>query len=166
MQHETRDQAFDPACGSSEMVFMKPTKILLILAILVSAHPGWGKLQSFHFYLYKNEDPAPAIRFSPTDRIVACLILKDLPSGRYTFHADWYNAAGKLQESSRHQFEQRSKRDEKKIESRLEFIKASLLRRIFSASESTGYHMKFYGNWEVRLFLNGEEIGRSVFEIK
>lgn len=139
--------------------------LLALLLLGVFASPVWGRGSSLHACLYRNEDPRPALQFAPADTITACLIVKDLPAGRYTFHADWYNAAGELQESSRYPFEQGANRIDR-IEARLELIKASPLRRIFSGSEATGYHIKFYGQWQVRFFLNGEEIDRKIFEIK
>lgn len=116
--------------------------------------------------LYKNSAPStPTVRFSPGDTIVLRVGFKNLPAGDYTFHADWYNAKGELQETSRYAFTLKDKGKEI-LETQLNLIKASPLRRLVSASEATGYHMKFFGKWQVKLYLNGEEITHKHFTIQ
>ena len=104
-------------------------------------------------------------RFSPGDTIGVRLTLKDLPQGTYTLHMDWYNASGKLQDTNRHRFIKKNHRTEI-FDAQLEILKASPLRRLFSASEATGYHVSFYGKWQVKLFINGEEIISKYFHIE
>jgi len=131
-----------------------------------SAIPVHSLAQQHVAYMYKNDNRStPVTRFSPADTIGLCLVLKDLPEGDYAFHADWYNADGKLQETSRHRFTKQPGRAEI-IAAELKMIKASPIRRMFSTTETTGYHMKFYGKWRVKLFLNGKEIAGKNFEVK
>jgi hypothetical protein len=116
--------------------------------------------------MYKNEDiHAPTNQFSPQDKIAVRIKIKNLPKGSYTFHADWYNAFGDLQDKSRCRFTVR-KQSNKVLESSLEIREASPLKKLFSASEGTGYHIKFYGKWQVKLFLNGEEIACKAFDVR
>ena len=139
---------------------------LIVLALVL---PVWGKTagpNGYEVFMYKDEDPSvPTTEFSPADRIFVRIILKNLPRGDYTFHADWYNALGDLQDSSRYRFTILKKTAEI-IESQLKITEASPLRRLFSASEATGYHIKFYGKWHVKLYLNGEELGSKYFTVR
>lgn len=130
------------------------------------AIPLLSHAQHYAAYMYKNDHPGiPVTQFSPTDTIGVRVILKDLPPGLHTLHTDWYNAAGKLQDTNRYRFEKQTDRIEA-IDTQLEIIKASPLRRLFSVSEATGYHMAFYGRWQVKFSLDGEEIIRKDFEVK
>ena len=147
---------------------MKSLKInfLAMLLFIGSAIPVHSHAQHHVAYMYKNDNRStPVTRFSPTDTIGLRVIFNDLEEGHYTFHADWYNASGKLQETSRYRFTKQPGRVEI-IDAQLEIIKASPLRRLFSSTEATGYHMKFYGNWRVKLFLNGKEVTKKKFEVK
>jgi hypothetical protein len=117
-------------------------------------------------FMYRNGDShTPVSLFSPQDKIVVRVKLKQIPEGSYTFHADWYNAKGDLQEKNSYQFSTQTETN-KMIESSLEIKKASPLKRLFSASEATGYNIKFYGKWEVKLYLNGEKIACKEFEVR
>ena len=137
-----------------------------MLLFIGSAIPVHSYAQHPVAYMYKNDNRGtPVTRFSPTDAIGLLVIFKDLEDGHYTFHADWYNAAGKLQETSRYRFTKQPDRTEV-IDAQLDIIKASPLKRLFSSTETTGYHMKFYGKWRVKLFLNGKEVNSKDFEVK
>jgi hypothetical protein len=140
--------------------------ILVMLLFIGSAIPVHSHAQHHVAYMYKNDNRGiPVTRFSPTDTIGVCQVLNDLAGGDYAFHADWYNAVGKLQETSRYRFTKQAGRAEI-IDAQLEIIKASPVRRMFSTTEATGFHMKFYGKWRVKLFLNGKEIDTKIFEVK
>ena len=137
-----------------------------MLLFIGSAIPVHSHAQHHAAYMYKNDNRSiPVTRFSPTDTIGLLVIFNDLEEGHYTFHADWYNASGKLQETSRYRFTKQPGRAEI-IDAQLEIIKASPLRRLFSSTETTGYHMKFYGKWRVKLFLNGKAVTGKDFEVK
>ena len=142
------------------------TTLLTTCLLLISALPASGHAQQYSAYMYNTENRSvPMQRFSPSDTIGVRLTLKDLPQGDYTLHVDWYDASGKLQDSNRHRFVKQGTRSEV-FEAELKIIKASPLRRLFSASETTGYHMRFYGKWQVRVFLNGEKIISKDFHIE
>jgi hypothetical protein len=116
--------------------------------------------------MYRNEDRSvPTTEFSAADKIVVRVILKNLPRGAYTFHSDWYNAFDELQDTSRYRFTI-LKNTAEIIESQLEITEASPLRRLVSGSEATGYHIKFYGRWHVKLYLNGEELDNKHFNVR
>ena len=103
--------------------------------------------------------------FSPDDRICLYIDFHGIPRGEYFFQADWYNPFGELQDSSSHAFTLKAESDYA-VEASLEISRAGFLSRLFSASETTGYHAKFYGEWQVRLFLNGNRVAEKTFEIK
>jgi len=137
--------------------------ILLFIGPIIPIH---SHAQHHATYMYKNDNRGiPVTRFSPTDTIGLLVIFKDLEEGHYTFHADWYNAAEKLQETSRYRFTKQPGQTEV-IDAQLNIIKASPLKRLFSSTETTGFHMKFYGKWRVKLFLNGKEVTSKDFEVK
>ncbi len=116
-------------------------------------------------YMYKNDDTSsPATQFSPRDRIIVRVKFLHLSKGSYTFQADWYNAFGKLQDTSSSYFTI-EKTTDVYSESQLEIIRASALRRLFSTSETTGYNITFYGLWKVKIFLNGNKIAIKEFEV-
>ena len=143
--------------------------IISTLIVLAPIFSVWGKSLGnidYNAFMYKNEDTKiPTTDFSTDDKIVVRIIFKNLPTGDYTFHADWHNALGDLQDTSRYRFTIQKKTEEI-VESQLEIMKASPLRRLFSASEATGYHIKFYGKWQVKLYLNGKEIIRKHFTVR
>ena len=117
-------------------------------------------------YMYKNEAVGhPTTQFSPRDRIVVRVKFKDLQEGSYTFQADWYNPSGEFQDTSSSYFNI-EKRSSVVSESQLELMRAGTLRRLFSISETKGYHIKFHGVWKVKLFLNGEKFIIKEFEIR
>ena len=117
-------------------------------------------------YMYKNEEVGKSTTtFSPRDRIVVRVKFKDLQKGSYTFQADWYNPSGEFQDTSSSYFNI-EKTANVVSESQLELMRAGTLRRLFSISETKGYHIKFHGVWKVKLFLNGEEFVIKEFEIR
>ena len=116
--------------------------------------------------MYRNKDVGnPTTQFSALDRIVIRVKFKDLQKGSYTFQADWYNPSGEFQDTSSSYFTIQ-KTSNVVSESQLELMRAGALRRMFSTSETTGYHIKFYGVWKVKLFLNGEKFIIKDFEIR
>lgn len=155
-------------CSQKDFFGLKSlnTTLLTICLLLSSALPVCGHAQQYSAYMYKNDNRnVPITHFSPSDTIGVRLTLEDLPEGQYTLHADWYNAAGELQETSRYRFTKQPGQTEV-IDAQLNIIKASPLRRLFSSTETTGYHMKFYGKWRVKLFLNGKAVASKDFEVK
>ena len=120
----------------------------------------------YRLYMYKNQESTrSATVFSPHDQIFVYIRFINLPKGEYTFHADWYNSFGEQQESSRHTFSLPEAADYA-VESWLEMKRAGFLNRLFSVSETTGYNLKFYGKWKVIIFLNGEQVAVSPFEVR
>ncbi|MBC8248001.1 MAG: hypothetical protein H8E81_10480 [Deltaproteobacteria bacterium] len=117
-------------------------------------------------FMYRNKDvDTPITQFSALDRIVIQVKFKGLQKGSYTFQADWYNPSGEFQDTSSAYFTIQ-KTSNVVSESELELMKAGSLRRMFSTSETLGYHIKFYGVWKVKLFLNGEKLIIKEFEIR
>jgi hypothetical protein len=146
----------------------KPLLLIWILGLSVIAPVlGEGAAKTgVDVFMYKNGRPeTPTTHFFTTDTIVVRVTFRGLSRGHYTFHADWYNAFGELQDSSRSEFTL-DKPDNMTSESQLELIRASRLKRLFSSSESTGYSVKFYGKWRVKLYLNGKEMVYKDFEIR
>ena len=139
--------------------------VVCCLVLLPATGRVAGRI-NYRMFMYKNGDGnVPGIRFSPHDKIVVHIEFVRLPRGEYTFQADWYNAFGELQDSSRHTFSLQEPSDYA-VESWLKITRAGFLTRLFSASETTGYSVKFYGKWRVRLFLNGEEVAGRYFEVR
>lgn len=140
----------------------------LIAAFLILAQANCeaaGKVKC-HLFMYKGGgEKDPGTMFSPHDQIIVYIQFISLSRGEYTFHADWYNALGELQDTSEHVFSL-EKSSDYAIESMLEMTKAGFLTRLFSASETTGYSVKFYGKWQIKLFLNGEEIADRHFTVR
>jgi hypothetical protein len=117
-------------------------------------------------FMYRNKDvDNPVTQFSALDRIVIQVKFKSLQKGSYTFQADWYNPSGEFQDTSSSYFTIQ-KTSNVVSESELELMKAGAIRRMFSTSENTGYHIKFYGVWKVKVFLNGEKFIIKDFEIR
>lgn len=138
--------------------------VLLIAGLLLPE--GVGGNITCDSFMYRNEDvDKPTTQFTPHDRIVIRVKFKDLQKGSYTFQADWYNPSGGFQDTSSSYFTIQ-KTTNVVSESQLELMRAGALRRMFSTSETTGYHIKFYGLWEVKVFLNGNKIIIKEFEIR
>jgi len=117
-------------------------------------------------FMYRNNDvDNPTNQFSPHDRIVILVKFMNLQKGSYTFQADWYNPSGEFQDTSSSYFTIQ-KTSNVVSESQLELMRAGAFRRLFSTSETTGFHIKFYGLWKVNVFLNGNKIIIKEFEIR
>lgn len=131
--------------------------VVLLFAIGLLIPEGASGNNACDAFMYRNEDMQnPTTLFSPHDRIVVRVRFNNLEKGNYTFQADWYNPAGEFQDTSSSYFKI-EKTTDVVSESQLELMQAGTLRRLFSTSEAKGYHIKFYGMWEVKLFLNGEK---------
>jgi hypothetical protein len=141
-----------------------PAVFFLLIFGMISPEGVSGNILCDSF-MYKNEAvDHPTTQFSPRDRIVVRVKFKDLQKGSYTFQADWYNPLGEFQDTSSSYFNI-EKRSNVVSESQLELMRAGTLRRLFSTSETKGYHIKFYGVWKVKLYLNGEKFIIKEFEI-
>jgi hypothetical protein len=145
---------------------------VLLLSISLLAAPvaaGGSKLEEenrVHAYLYKNDAfTQPLVVFSPYDKIVLSVKFLRLPAGKYRFEADWHNAFGELQEQSRFSFSLEATGDYA-LESWLRMRQAGMMRRLTSVSETSGFHVKFYGTWRVDIFLNGEKVTERTFEVQ
>lgn len=150
---QTRSQGGFPAVAAG---------CALLLVFTVTS----ARALDYRAFMYKGGAAGrPTTVFSPEDRVVLYIQFRDLPAGEYSFQADWHNPFGELQDSSRHAFALQAASDYA-VEASLEMTRAGFLTRLFSASETTGYHVKFYGKWQVRLFLNGEEVADRSFEVK
>ena len=147
------------------VVFVSITAVVAWLFLL----PAWGKTSDkidCRAFMYKNlNGRQPAEVFSPHEEIIVHVKFIQLPKGDYTFQADWFNSYGELQESSSFSFSL-EKPSIYAVESWLEMKRAGFFKRLFSASETTGFNVKFYGRWEVKLFLNGEEVASKFFEVR
>ena len=140
--------------------------VIVLYLILLPSRGITADPVKYRLYMYKNQESTQSTTvFSPHDQIFIFIRFINLPKGEYTFHADWYNSFGELQESSRYAFSLAEPSDHS-VESWLEIKQAGFLNRLFSVSETTGYNLKFYGQWQVKIFLNGEEIAVSPFEIR
>lgn len=148
--------------------FMTPWKALVAAITLWVVFLQSAGAEGFNHHLYMYKDPEnrkPTTLFSPYDRIVVHIQFLDLPAGEYVFHADWFNTVGELQDSSRYRFVLKE-RDNMTVETFLEMKRAGFLHRLFSASETTGYSVKFYGQWHVSIYLNGAEVADEAFEVR
>ncbi|MBW1696529.1 MAG: hypothetical protein JRH18_08235 [Deltaproteobacteria bacterium] len=146
---------------------MKSLPLALLTAMIMSSAALGQVTESLHceVFMYKNEVVhVPVGVFSPQDKIVVRIKVKQIPRGFYTFHADWYNPKGDLQNQCSYRFSLQKTKN-KVLESYLVIKKASALKRLFSISESSGYNIKFYGRWKVKLYLNGEEIACTIFKV-
>jgi len=139
--------------------------IVVYLVLLPSVGRTTDQI-NYRIFMYKNNEVAqPTTLFSPHDKIVVYIKFFNLPGGEYTFHADWYNSFGELQDSSNYSFALPGAADHA-VESSMGMSKAGFLTRLFSVSETTGYSVKFYGKWQVKLFLNGDEVAGKSFEVR
>ena len=127
---------------------IKAAALLLIIGLLLPEGASGNVVCDA--FMYRNKDVHnPTTQFSPRDRIVVRVKFKNLQKGSYTFQADWYNPAGEFQDTSSSYYTIQKTTDVLS-ESQLELMRAGALRRLFSTSETKGYHIKFYGMWEVK----------------
>ena len=153
--------------GGSKKLFAKVTLAVIVLCLILL--PATGEtLEKINCraFMFKNQDGRqPAEVFSPQDEIIVHVKFVQLPKGDYTFQAEWYNSFGEMQDSSTYHFSLQTPSNYA-VESWLEINRAGFLKRLFSASETTGYSVKFYGKWQVKLYLNGEEVASKMFEVR
>ena len=102
--------------------------------------------------------------FSPYDDILIQLNLYELPKGDYAYSVNWYNPFGELEDTSSYYFSLPQKASYS-CWSKLDLEEAGTLTRLFSVSETTGFNIKYYGRWQVKLFINGDKIYQQEFYI-
>lgn len=140
--------------------------VLLMLTLFCFTAAAAQDQKNCRVYMYKNDDRGQLTDiFSTHDKIHVHVDFDSLSKGPYAFQAEWYNAFGELQDTSHFAF---SLPDggHYAVESWLKISKAGFLTRLFSASETTGYNVKFYGKWQIRIYLNGDEMALKTFEVQ
>ena len=140
-----------------------------ISVLLVAAPSSFSNINlkdvTCEAYMFKNEDSRhPVFEFSPHDKVFIRVKFKNLKQGLYTLHTDWYNPLGKLQEKSSFQFTQR-RQASFSAQSWIQLKRAGFMKRVFSVSNSGGYNVKFFGEWRVVIYLNGEEMVTHRFKM-
>ena len=116
-------------------------------------------------FMFRNEDSRnPVFEFSPQDKVVIRVRFKNLKQGHYTLHTDWYNPLGKIQEKSSFRFTQQ-RQASFSAQSWIQLKSAGFMKRMFSVSNSGGYNVKFFGEWRVVIYLNGEEMTTQQFKV-
>jgi hypothetical protein len=138
---------------------------LLTIIIFISFNDGQCDQKKYNckISMYKKgEINNPSTIFSPYDKIFIDVHLHQLPIGQYTLNTLWYNPSGELQENTLFDFNIMNKSNFR-ILSWLKLHKASPARRLFFGSN---YNIKFFGNWHVELYLNGDKICTRYFDIR
>lgn len=141
--------------------------ILLLLAAAspLSAVDAPADERVIRAFLFRNEAASERVEgFAPHEKINVALDIRPLPSGDYTLHTEWYNPLGDLQEKTSYRFSH-SETGPFSARSWLTLKRAGFVEKLFSVSYTSGYHVKFFGTWTVKLFLNGDEIADLKFEV-
>lgn len=102
--------------------------------------------------------------FAPKEKIFARIKIKDLQPGQYSFHTEWINPLGELQDESAFSFEHHRQEDFR-AQSWMRLIRAGFFKRLASVSKASGYSAEFFGRWQVVFYLNGEKIASRHFDI-
>ncbi len=130
------------------------------LAYAVEESKKFGKYDSF---MYKNGNTEKQTTFfSPSDKIFIEAKLFELEKGDYVFKVHWYNPSGKLQETATHIHTLKEK-TLYNVRFWLALKKKKLLSGGLSVFE---YNERFYGYWEVVVFVNGLKLVTKEFEVE
>jgi hypothetical protein len=140
-----------------------------LILVMVAAPSSFSNINlqdvTCEAFMFKNEESlSPVSEFTPRDKVVIRIKFKDLKPGHYTVHTDWYNPLGKLQEKSAFSFQQK-RQASFSAQSWIQLKRAGFMKRLFTVSNSGGYNMKFYGEWRVVVYLNGEEMVAQKFKV-
>ena len=128
--------------------------IIIQLIFILFSSPIWSaddnisqRNNNCELSMYRNQEKGNyTTLFSPRDIINVEIRLLQLKKGDYALIIELYNSFGELQEKN--SFDLRiPKKSDYTVISYLKFHKASPLTKLFKVSESTGYHIKFYGSW-------------------
>lgn len=101
--------------------------------------------------------------FLPMERIYLVLDFSFVTPGKYDLTADWITPWGTLERQSSYSFTIDSFSPYYQTYFWLELTKKGSLSRIISGSD---YNEKHYGEWTVRVFLNGRDIVEEHFLIQ
>ncbi len=135
-----------------------------LICFLFSYSFAENKIQFKTFFLKGKKVLRKKPTYSIDEQVKLEVWLSALKAGDYSYQVDWYNPKNELQDSSLQKFEVGpNEGNDLILTSILELTAASPMKRIFSLSESTGYNVKFYGEWKVKTFLNGVFLSESFF---
>ena len=104
----------------------------------------------------------PGDNFGCSDTIYAVIELKDVSPEKHELEAFWRDPAGKDRERTRYPFWVRRDRERIWVWLKLHSPPESAL--VQWANPSAGME-EFIGEWEIRLFIDGQQIERKKFEV-
>jgi hypothetical protein len=144
----------------------------LILGVLLAARVGASvplcaatPCSDPELTLFKHGDPRQAAaEFAPEEQIFLALRCLRLPKGEFTFHVDWFNPGGGLQEQNELRVTQAQAADYT-VRAWLKLLRQSMGRR-FVAGSDVGYRAALLGAWRVKIFLDGTPIAEAGFQVK
>ncbi|XCN75273.1 MAG: hypothetical protein Q3M24_11255 [Candidatus Electrothrix aestuarii] len=114
--------------------------------------------------LYKNKSFAEAVTaFTPYEKIYLLVELQQLQPGSFTLTTDWLTPWGELEHQSHHSFEVTKVIPSWKAYSWLNLWKNGPVKRLLTGED---FKKEFYGTWTVRLYLNGQQIHKQIFEMQ
>lgn len=145
-----------------------PLRLALVF-LLISGTSGSAFASSLPFLsvrsgLYRDNSFSEAVTvFTPYEKIFLLVDLRQLQVGEYTLTTDWLTPWGELEHQSSHSFEIIRKAASWKAYSWLSLWKNGPVKRFLSGEV---FKKEFYGNWTVRLYLNGRQIQTKSFDVQ
>ena len=114
--------------------------------------------------LYKDRNfTEPVTAFTPYEKFFLLVELRQLQAGTYTLTTDWLTPWGELEHQSNYSFSIIRTSPSWKACSWLTLWKNGPVKRFLTGEV---FKKKFYGNWTVRLYLNGREIEKKSFTVQ
>ncbi|WLE97000.1 MAG: hypothetical protein QTN59_20285 [Candidatus Electrothrix communis] len=139
----------------------------LAFVYLLIAGPAFASSSDFasvHSGLYKDKTFAKAITaFTPYEKIYLLVEFQQLQPGKFTLTTDWLTPWGKLEHQSNYSFEITERTPTWKVYSWLNLWKNGPVKRLLTGED---FKKEFYGDWTVRLFLNGKQIHSQSFDVQ
>jgi hypothetical protein len=133
--------------------------IELLTPIFAYAENKTQKFGKFEVFMYKNEEyNRPINIFSPWDKISLKIKFFDLQKGNYEIRIHWYNPKNELQEANTHHFVLQKKSPYT--------VEACLTLEGHQSLLDYDFDMKFFGKWQVKVYLNYEKIVINEFRVQ
>jgi hypothetical protein len=118
-------------------------------------------------YTYRGDDASrPVIRFAPHDPISLRVRIKQLPAGEYALLAEWSTPLREMAEATAHTIECFQAEGDLAADFAFSLVRSGFWARMLTRTDAQGFDVRYYGNWRVRVYLDGEEIVYKDFEIR
>lgn len=153
-----RDFTFREFCLNNTLYLFFLLQLLLLVPSLWASEIIDPEITMFDKASFQQEKR----EFSVYDKIYVVLDFPSLPSGTHAISADWVTPWGNLNRQDVHRFSLTETTDRHRIYFWLKLKRKSALQRTLSGSDFTD---EYFGEWQIRLFFNGQALKKQQFTV-